>query len=216
MEPWAQAGRPEAAGSLAGELHSRWSVATSAAAVACVLAASVVGLVFHPGTTRASVRTTAARTTGAGAESGAGSALVAPVAGVAGQPTATLAAAPGASGPGAEPFPPSGRTTPTTSVTPTTAVPAADDGIGSPTVTGISPASGPVTGGTWVTISGTELGGVTSARFGTEQATEVQVESPDEVRALSPAHVPGSVEVVVETAAGESSSSPATEFDYTA
>ena len=60
-------------------------------------------------------------------------------------------------------------------------------GIGSPAVTGISPASGPTAAGTSVTITGTSLAGATSVKFGTANATNVTVVSSTQITATSPA-----------------------------
>ena len=43
--------------------------------------------------------------------------------------------------------------------------------LGVPTVTGISPAFGPVAGGVTVTITGTNLANATAVKFGTVPAT---------------------------------------------
>jgi hypothetical protein len=81
-----------------------------------------------------------------------------------------------------------------------------------PAVTSVSPAGGPVTGGTWVTINGSNLAGTTAVRFGAAAAQRFQVVSGTEVRALSPAHAPGPVYVVVATPRG--SSGPSVTFTY--
>ena len=56
-----------------------------------------------------------------------------------------------------------------------------------PTVTGVSPATGPAAGGTSVTITGTGLTGATAVKFGTTAATGVVVNSATSVTATSPA-----------------------------
>ena len=48
-------------------------------------------------------------------------------------------------------------------------------GLAAPTVTGISPTSGPAAGGTLVTITGTGFTGATAVDFGTTAATNVTV-----------------------------------------
>lgn len=77
---------------------------------------------------------------------------------------------------------------------------------GSPpaTLTGITPASGPLTGGTSVTISGTNLGGVTSVTIGAVAATSVTVVNATTVTATTPAYASGSLikDVVVNGGAG--------------
>ena len=50
-----------------------------------------------------------------------------------------------------------------------------------PTVTAISPSSGPAAGGTTVTITGTGLSGATAVKFGTVAATSVSVVAATQV-----------------------------------
>ena len=72
-----------------------------------------------------------------------------------------------------------------------------------PTVTGISPVSGPTAGGTSVTISGTNLTGAAAVSFGSTAATNVAVLNASQITAASP---PGSgtVNVTVTTPGGTS------------
>jgi autotransporter-associated beta strand protein/predicted outer membrane repeat protein len=94
--------------------------------------------------------------------------------------------------------------------------------VAAPTVTGISPAAGPLTGGTAVTITGTGFGGATIVDFGTTAATNVVVNaSGTQITATSP--VPGSmltgagtVDVTVTTVGGTSAASLADRFSYVA
>jgi energy-converting hydrogenase Eha subunit A len=81
-----------------------------------------------------------------------------------------------------------------------------------PTVTGISPTSGPV--GTSVAISGTNLTGATAVNFGGMPATAFTVNSSSSVTATAPAGS-GTVDVSVATAGGTSNSSAADKFTYT-
>ena len=60
-------------------------------------------------------------------------------------------------------------------------------GIGSPAVTGISPASGPTAGGTSVTITGTNLDAATGVKFGTTAAANFTVNSATQITATAPA-----------------------------
>ncbi len=83
-----------------------------------------------------------------------------------------------------------------------------------PAVTGITPNTGPTTGGTSVTITGTDFLGTTGVNFGTSPATNVTVVSPTEITATSPAHAVGPVDVTVTTAHGTSPTSPADVFTY--
>ncbi len=82
-----------------------------------------------------------------------------------------------------------------------------------PTVTGISPATGPSIGGTVVTITGTDLTGGTVVDFGSTPATNVTVVSATEIMATSPAGT-GNVYVTVAGPGGTSATSPATQFTY--
>jgi hypothetical protein len=72
-----------------------------------------------------------------------------------------------------------------------------------PSVTKVTPASGPAQGGRTVTLSGTGLAFVTAVRFGSKAATHLQVLSEREIRVTTP---PGSgrVAVRVATAGGQS------------
>ena len=83
-----------------------------------------------------------------------------------------------------------------------------------PTVTGVSPASGPGAGGTPVTISGTNLTGASEVDFGAMAASAVTVNSATSVTATSP---PGSgtVDVTVVTAGGTSATNASDQFTYT-
>jgi hypothetical protein len=83
----------------------------------------------------------------------------------------------------------------------------------SPTVTSISPLSGPPAGGTSVTITGTTLTAVTAVQFGSTNATSFSVSSTTSITATSPAGS-GIVDVTVTTAGGTSASSAADRFTY--
>ncbi|WP_280343313.1 IPT/TIG domain-containing protein, partial [Nocardia abscessus] len=72
-----------------------------------------------------------------------------------------------------------------------------------PTITSISPTSGPTTGGTSVTITGTGFTGPTTVRFGST-ATTFTMNSPTQITAIAPAGSAGTVQVTVTTAAGTS------------
>ena len=84
-----------------------------------------------------------------------------------------------------------------------------------PTVTGISPSSGPTKGGTTVTIRGSNFSGAVSAWFGARPARAVRSVSPSEIIATSP---PGSgvVHVTVSATGGTSKKSPGDRFAYVA
>lgn len=94
-----------------------------------------------------------------------------------------------------------------------------------PTVTNVSAATGPTTGGTVVTITGTRFGGVESflpvITFGGVAATNVTYEvsgstSFTKIRCTTPAHAPGAVDVVVTTTVGGASAPLVNGFSYVA
>lgn len=71
-----------------------------------------------------------------------------------------------------------------------------------PTITSIAPAAGPVTGGTSVVITGNNLNGTTSVKFGSIAALSFTVNSPTQITAVTPAQPAYSVNVTVTTNAG--------------
>ncbi len=84
-----------------------------------------------------------------------------------------------------------------------------------PTISNISPRSGPTSGGTSVTITGTGFSGTTAVRFGATNATNVTVYSATQITATSPAGAgAGTVDVTVTTPAGISATSAADQFTY--
>src|SRR5271165_5271939 len=84
-----------------------------------------------------------------------------------------------------------------------------------PTVTGVSPDSGAESGGTSVTVSGTNLTGATTVMFGATSAASFKVNSASSITAVSPVGA-GTIDVTVTTAGGTSTMSPADEFRYLA
>jgi subtilase family serine protease len=85
-----------------------------------------------------------------------------------------------------------------------------------PTVTSVSPSSGPSTGGTAVTVTGTGfVAGSTTVEFGSSPATHVSVSSPEQLSATSPAAATGAVNVTVTTPFGTSATGSSDEFFYT-
>ena len=86
--------------------------------------------------------------------------------------------------------------------------------IAAPTVTGISPASGPPAGGTAVVITGTNLTAATAVKFGATNATGYTVNSATQVTATSPAGSVGTVDITVVTAGGASATSASDQFSY--
>src|SRR5579872_3826857 len=86
--------------------------------------------------------------------------------------------------------------------------------VPAPTVTGVSPASGPAAGGTSVDISGTNLGGATQVSFGGTPAG-FWVNSDTSLTAIAPAaEEAGTVSVSVTSVGGRSATSAADQFTY--
>ncbi len=82
-----------------------------------------------------------------------------------------------------------------------------------PTVTNVSPNSGPPAGGTSVTITGTNFTGATAVKFGGTNATTFAVNSATSITATSPAGT-GTVDVTVTTPGGTSATGAADQFTY--
>ena len=85
--------------------------------------------------------------------------------------------------------------------------------VPAPTVSRISPAAGPVAGGTTVTITGTGLTNATAVKFGTKTATIVS-DTATQIVVTSPPAVAGTVDVTITTANGTSATSAADQFTY--
>ena len=85
--------------------------------------------------------------------------------------------------------------------------------VAAPVVIGVTPATGPMTGGTTVTIAGTGLAGATAVDFGATPAAAFTVNSAAQITATSPAGA-GAVNVTVVTVGGTSASSTADQFSY--
>jgi len=83
-----------------------------------------------------------------------------------------------------------------------------------PVVTSIAPSSGPIAGGTTVTIVGTDLTTPTGVSFGATAATVFGAASATEAFAVAPAHVAAAVDVTYTTAGGTSATSSADTFTY--
>ncbi|MEO7156659.1 MAG: IPT/TIG domain-containing protein [Vicinamibacterales bacterium] len=83
-----------------------------------------------------------------------------------------------------------------------------------PSVSGINPPSGPTSGGTIVTITGTKLTGATAVSFGANAATSFSVDSDTQITATSPAGIVGVVDVTVTTPSGPSSTGANDKFTY--
>ena len=83
-----------------------------------------------------------------------------------------------------------------------------------PTVTGVVPNSGPSTGNTTVTITGTGFTCVTGVKFGNTPAATFTVVNSTTITATSPPGT-GTVDVTVTTCNGTSPTSPADQFTFT-
>jgi hypothetical protein len=82
-------------------------------------------------------------------------------------------------------------------------------------VSGVSPSSGPATGGTSVTITGTGFFGTTAVHFGSASAT-FTVNSNSSITATAPPNIPGPVDVTVTNGTGTSAATTADVFTYLA
>lgn len=71
-----------------------------------------------------------------------------------------------------------------------------------PIIDDVSPISGPMVGGTEVTIRGYNLDGPMAVRFGGFDAQSITAISADEIMAVSPVHAPGTVDIEVDTPDG--------------
>jgi len=87
--------------------------------------------------------------------------------------------------------------------------------VAPPTVTGLTPTSGPTTGGTSVTITGTNLGsmGTATVNFGATAGVIVS-DTGTKIVTTSPAESAGTVYVTVVTPGGTSATSSADKFTY--
>ena len=85
-----------------------------------------------------------------------------------------------------------------------------------PTVTGVSPASGPSSGGTHVTITGTDFVDLVSIRFDQWGPASYTVDSPSQISAVTRPTSPEAADVRVLTQLGTSPVSPAAKFTFLA
>jgi hypothetical protein len=83
-----------------------------------------------------------------------------------------------------------------------------------PTVTSVGPTSGPDTGGTTVTVRGTDFTRVFSVWFGNTPARKYTLSSSTLLTAVAPAGVAGSVPISVHTLYGRSPAGPGAAFSY--
>jgi hypothetical protein len=84
-----------------------------------------------------------------------------------------------------------------------------------PVVSGLSPATGPVGGGNWVVVRGTDLGAAKAVYFGGVPAARLSAGSGTELKAMAPAHSAGTVDVVVSGPGGRSQVSAADRYSFT-
>lgn len=75
-------------------------------------------------------------------------------------------------------------------------------GQDAPTITDVSPNTGPMAGSTMVTITGTNLNGASAISFGGVAAANYTVESATQITAMTPAGSAGAADVVVTTPGG--------------
>jgi hypothetical protein len=83
-----------------------------------------------------------------------------------------------------------------------------------PNVTRVQPNTGPSAGGTPVTISGSAFNGASEVKFGATPAASFTVESANTIKAISPAHAAGTVDVTVKTQFGTSTSTAEDQFAF--
>jgi YVTN family beta-propeller protein len=84
----------------------------------------------------------------------------------------------------------------------------------SPTVSNVTPSSGPAAGGSIVTISGFNLSLASAVMFGATPAASYTVNSSSQITAVAPPGVAGPVDVTVTTAGGTSATSPSDIFTF--
>src|SRR5258706_14313247 len=77
-----------------------------------------------------------------------------------------------------------------------------------PTISGISPNSGPTAGGTAVTISGSNFRSGTGVQFGSLSARGVQIASSAQIQAVTPAKCSGVVSITVKNSDGQTATAP--------
>ena len=82
------------------------------------------------------------------------------------------------------------------------------------TVNSVGPSTGPVAGGTSVTIGGCGFTGSTAVKFGATAASSFTFVSDTQITAVSPAHAAGPVDVAVTTVAGTSAVSAGDTFQF--
>ena len=81
-------------------------------------------------------------------------------------------------------------------------------------MTSVSPTAGPTTGGTSVTVTGTNFTGATAVKFGTTNATSFTVNSATRITATAPAEAAATVDIIVTTPGGTSATSAGDKYAY--
>jgi hypothetical protein len=92
-------------------------------------------------------------------------------------------------------------------------VPVSAQEVLAPGIGSLSSSAGPDAGGTTVTITGHDFAGASAVDFGGTPA-RFTVDSDTTITAVAPAAAPGTVDVSVDTAGGQSPTSPADQFTY--
>ncbi len=87
--------------------------------------------------------------------------------------------------------------------------------VARPTVTSVTPATGPHAGGTSVTIVGTGLNFATAVMFGTKPAASFSIKSATKIVAISPAAPTGTVHVQITSVGGTSAATAADKYKFT-
>ncbi len=83
-----------------------------------------------------------------------------------------------------------------------------------PKITSVSPSSGPSTGGTTVTITGSGLLSAAAPQFGANPATDFLVQNDTVVTATAPVGALGTVDITITTAGGTTAISAADRYTY--
>ncbi|GED89499.1 IPT/TIG domain-containing protein [Streptomyces sp. 6-11-2] len=86
--------------------------------------------------------------------------------------------------------------------------------VAAPAVSGVTPSQGPVSGGTTVTLTGTNLSGATAVFFDAVAATSFTVLAATRIIAVTPAHAAGAAAVTVTTAGGTSNPDDPSAYFY--
>ena len=83
-----------------------------------------------------------------------------------------------------------------------------------PTISSVSPTSGPIVGGTSVTITGAGFTDVTAVKFGSTNATSFAVNSSTQITAVSPAGSAGATDITITIPNGTSTTNINDKFTY--